>query len=227
MVKLVLIRHGQSVWNLENRFTGWADVALSKKGILEAKNAGRKLKDFKFDAAYTSELMRAQMTLFEILNINNNDNKFFKAHLKDSVRYNKFFRKQKELNYIKLTLAEQLNERDYGDLEGLNKLDTAKKFGDEQVHIWRRSYDVAPPGGECLKDTYKRAVPYYKKVIEKDLKKNKNVIIAAHGNSLRAIIKYIEKISDKDIVNLEIKTGTPLVFDFDENLNVISKTILE
>ncbi len=227
MVKLVLIRHGQSIWNLENRFTGWADIPLSENGIIEAKNAGIKLKNFKFDVAYTSELMRAQMTLFEILDLNDNENKFFKIHSSNSSKYNKFLLNHSEMNYLKLYLAEELNERHYGDLEGLNKEDTAKKFGEEQVHIWRRSYDVAPPGGECLKDTYERAVPYYKENIEVNLRNNEDVIIVAHGNSLRSIIKYIEDISDEDILNVELKTGTPIIYDFDNNLKIVSKEILE
>lgn len=226
MVKLVIVRHGQSIWNLENRFTGWADVPLSKNGIEEAKKAGIKLRDFKFDVAFTSELIRAQITLFEILNINNNENKFFKIHEQNKDRYDKYLIANPEMNYLKFFVSESLNERDYGELEGLNKEETALKYGEEQVHIWRRSFDIAPPKGESLKDTYKRTIPYFKQVVEKELKIGKNVIIAAHGNSLRSIMKYIEKISDEDIVKVELPTATPVVYELDEKLKVINKEIL-
>lgn len=222
---LIIIRHGQSIWNLENRFTGWADIPLSKKGINEAKKAGKKLINYKFDLAYTSELIRAQMTLFEILNINNNENKYFKIHSDDKKRYDKYLLKNKEEKYMKIFFAQELNERDYGALEGLNKEETAKKYGKEQVHIWRRSYDVAPPKGESLKDTYKRTIPYFKKNIKKELEKGKTILISAHGNSLRAIIKYIEKISDRDINSVELGTATPIVYKFN-NKNEIDKKIV-
>ncbi len=227
MVKLTLIRHGQSIWNLENRFTGWGDIPLTKKGIREAKIAGKKLKDEHFDIVFTSELIRAQMTCFEVLNINNNNNKFFKFHKNKGENYSRYLKNHSELNYTPLFVYEELNERDYGDLEGLNKAETAKKFGDEQVHEWRRSYATAPPGGESLKDTYKRTIPFYKKVIEKELIKKKNILISAHGNSLRSIIKYIEKISDEDIPSLELKTGVPIIYEFDDNLKIKSKKVLE
>ncbi len=227
MVKLTLIRHGQSIWNLENRFTGWGDIPLTKKGIREAKIAGKKLKDEHFDIVFTSELIRAQMTCFEVLNINNNNNKFFKFHKNKGENYSRYLKNHSELNYTPLFVYEELNERDYGDLEGLNKAETAKKFGDEQVHEWRRSYATAPPGGESLKDTYKRTIPFYKKVIEKELIKKKNILISAHGNSLRSIIKYIEKISDENIPSLELKTGVPIIYEFDDNLKIKSKKVLE
>lgn len=228
MAKLILIRHGQSIWNKENRFSGWADVPLSKKGIKEAKEAGKKLQKMKFDVAYTSELIRAQLTLFEVLEINNNDNKFFRIHDEHGGRYNKFLRKHAdEMNYLKVHVSPALNERDYGDLEGLNKDETKKKFGEEQVHIWRRSYKTQPPGGESLEDTYKRTIPYFKKKVEKDLKEGKNVIIAAHGNSLRAVLKYIDKVPDKEINKVEISTGQPIIYNFDKELKVISKRTLK
>ena len=225
-VKLVILRHGESIWNLENRFTGWADVPLSKNGINEAKKAAIKLRDLKFDIAFTSELIRAQMTLFEVLNINNNENKFFRIHNINKKRYGKYLQKHPEMNYLKLFISEKLNERDYGDLEGLNKKETALKYGEEQVHIWRRSFDIAPPNGESLKDTYKRTIPYFKKNIEKELKLGNNIIITAHGNSLRSIMKYIEKLSDEEIVKVELPTATPVIYTLNENLKIITKEIL-
>jgi len=197
-MKLVLIRHGESAWNLENRFTGWKDVDLSPKGIEEAKSAGKILKEMNlvFDVAYTSYL---------------------------------------------------LNERHYGALQGLNKAETAKKYGDEQVHIWRRSFDIAPPSidkdseyypksdrryadladsdiplGESLKDTIARVLPYWHSDISKSLQEGKNVIVAAHGNSLRALIKYLLNISNEDILNLNLVTGKPMVFEIDKDLKVLS-----
>lgn len=227
MAKLVLVRHGQSIWNLENRFTGWVDIPLSKKGILEAKDAGKLLKNYKFDVAFTSELIRAQQTIIEILDINDNDNKFFKIHNVHARRYSRYLKAHPEMNYMKLYVAEELNERDYGDLEGLNKDDMRKKFGDEQVHIWRRSFDVAPPGGECLKDTMKRTLPYFKKKIVPELKSGKNVLVVAHGNSLRSIVKFLEKISNKEIPNYELGTGVPIVYDFDKLGKLKSKKVLK
>lgn len=227
MAKLILIRHGQSIWNLENRFTGWADIPLSKKGIKEAKIAGKKLQHMRFDVAFTSELMRAQETLIKILDINDNDNKFFRIHDLHKGRYNRFLKKHPEMNYLKLFVSEALNERDYGDLEGLNKDEMRKKYGEEQVHIWRRSFDVPPPNGECLKDTYKRSVPYFKKHILKEIKEGRNVIVAAHGNSLRAIIMFLENISKDKIMEVELKTGTPIIYEMTKDLKIRSKKILE
>jgi 2,3-bisphosphoglycerate-dependent phosphoglycerate mutase len=185
---LVLVRHGQSEWNLKNLFTGWRDVDLTEKGIEEAKSAGRKLKarGFTFDIAYTSALKRAQRTLDLML---------------------------AELGQTGLkTLKDQaLNERDYGDLTGLNKDDARKKWGEEQVHIWRRSYDVSPPGGESLKDTLARALPYYMKYIQPDVLSGKRVLVSAHGNSLRALILAIEGLTPEEILKRELDTGVPVV----------------
>jgi 2,3-bisphosphoglycerate-dependent phosphoglycerate mutase len=185
---LVLVRHGQSEWNLKNLFTGWRDVDLTEKGIEEAKSAGRKLKarGFTFDVAYTSALKRAQKTLDLML---------------------------AELGQTGLkTLKDQaLNERDYGDLTGLNKDDARKKWGEEQVHIWRRSYDVEPPGGESLKDTLARALPYYMKYIQPDVLSGKRVLVSAHGNSLRALIMAIEGLTPEEILKRELDTGVPVV----------------
>lgn len=212
---LVLIRHGESEWNKENRFTGWTDVELSEKGIEEAKEAGKFLKEknIDFSVAYTSYLKRAQHTLDLVLESINEPNEIIKAW--------------------------QLNERHYGALQGLNKDEMREKYGKEQVEIWRRSYAVRPlllseddkrnpkfdplyedvdksilPLGESLEDTCNRVVPYYKEYILKDLESDKNVLVVAHGNSLRALIKYIENISDDDIVHLEIPTGVPIIYKY-------------
>lgn len=196
MAQLVIIRHGQSQWNLENRFTGWVDVELSPKGIEEAQQAGEMLKGYKFDAAFTSNLQRAQKTLEAILEISGQTN-------------------------IPVTKNEALNERMYGDLQGLDKAETAQKYGDEQVHIWRRSYDVPPPNGESLKDTAERVLPYYKEHIEPLLKQGKNIIISAHGNSLRALIMYLENLTPEEILKKELGTARPIIYQLDENAKVV------
>jgi 2,3-bisphosphoglycerate-dependent phosphoglycerate mutase len=186
---LVLIRHGQSEWNLKNLFTGWKDVGLSEKGITEAKAAGRllKAKGLAFDVAHTSALTRAQHTLTLML---------------------------EELGQPDLPVIrdQALNERDYGDLTGLNKDDARQKWGEEQVHIWRRSYDVAPPGGESLRDTLARALPYYMKHIQPDVLSGKRVLVSAHGNSLRALIMAIEGLTPEQILKRELETGVPVVY---------------
>jgi len=201
---LVLVRHGQSQWNLENRFTGWVDVPLSPKGEVEAREAGAKIKEMgiHFDVAYTSALARASSTLTIMM---------------------------KEIGQTDLPISrdQALNERMYGDLQGMNKDEARKKFGVEQVHVWRRSYDVAPPGGESLKDTCARTLPYYKKHIEADLKAGKNVLVSAHGNSLRSIVMQLDKLTPKEVVALEIPTGVPYVYEFDSKMKIISKTILQ
>lgn len=226
--QLVLIRHGESEWNKLNLFTGWTDVDLSEKGVEEAKNAGLLLKKegFSFDVAYTSYLRRAIHTLNYVL-----------AGLEEE--------------YIPVYKSWKLNEKHYGALQGLNKADTAAKYGDEQVKLWRRSYDVPAPAvaeddprnpalqapykhvdpkllprTECLKDTVERVVPYFESEIKPQILAGKNVIIAAHGNSLRALVKFLEHISDNDIVSLNIPTGVPLVYELDENLNVLNKRYL-
>lgn len=226
-MKLILLRHGESLWNMENRFTGWTDVDLSKKGVEEAINAGKIMKNnnITFDVAFSSVLLRAKRTLDLVL---------------------------KEMNVnVPVYYSYRLNERHYGALQGLNKDETKKKYGEEQVHIWRRSYDVRPPEltyddprypgndpkykdlskeelplTECLKDTLNRVLPYYNSEIKKHLLNGENVLIVAHGNSIRSIIKYIENISDEDIMSVEIPTGVPYIYEFDNDLNVINKTIL-
>ena len=229
MAKLVFIRHGQSEWNLSNQFTGWVDVNLSDKGVEEAKKAGRLIKEagLEFDQAYTSVLTRAIKTLH-------------------------FALEESGQLWVPETKSWRLNERHYGALQGLNKAETAEKYGDEQVHIWRRSYDVLPPvladvsefsqandrryanldphivpKAENLKVTLDRVMPFWEDHIAPDLLAGKNVIIAAHGNSLRALTKYIENISDEDIMDVEMKTGEPVVYTFDDKLNVVSKEKLD
>ena len=226
MAKLILVRHGQSMWNLQNRFTGWVDINLSQKGIKEAKKAGKLLKDYKFDIAYTSELQRANETLNLILNENPNHDEFIIHHNDKS--YDEFTLRKEDKKTLGIVKNQKLNERHYGDLQGLNKAETMKEFGEEQVHIWRRSYNIAPPNGESLKDTYARAVPYFRnKILKKVVEENKNIIIVAHGNSIRAIIKYLEKISNKDIPNLELKTGQPIVYTINKKGIISKKEILK
>ncbi len=196
MSTLIIFRHGQSTWNLENKFTGWVDVALTEKGINEAKAAGEKLKPYKFDKGFTSDLQRAQKTLDLALEVCGQSN-------------------------IPIEKNKALNERMYGDLQGLDKSETAKKFGEDQVKIWRRSYDIAPPNGESLKDTAERVIPYFEKEIVPELKAGKNIVIAAHGNSLRALIMYLEKMTPAQILEFEIGTAQPRIYKLDSDLNVL------
>ena len=223
MTKLVLLRHGESQWNLENRFTGWTDVDLTKKGEAEARDSGKILKEegFQFDVAHTSVLKRANRTMEICLDEMGEDNILIKYNWR-------------------------LNERHYGALQGLNKAETAKKYGDEQVLIWRRSYSTPPPqldaddeqhprfderysdldpndlpASECLKDTVDRFLPYWHESIKPDIESGKRVFIVAHGNSLRALMKYLDSVSDEDIVGLNIPTGVPLVYELDESLKSI------
>jgi 2,3-bisphosphoglycerate-dependent phosphoglycerate mutase len=223
MKKLVLIRHGESVWNKENRFTGWTDVDLSEKGLREAREAGRLLKEegFEFDIAYTSVLKRAIRTLWLVLD-------------------------EMDLMWIPIVNSWRLNERHYGALQGLNKAEMAAKYGEDQVLIWRRSYDVRPPAldpaderypgrdpryreltpeqlplTECLKDTVERFLPLWHETIAPTVQSGKRVLIAAHGNSLRALVKYLDGISDEDIIGLNIPTGVPLVYELQDDLKPI------
>ncbi len=223
MKKIVLLRHGESIWNKENRFTGWTDVDLTPKGVEEARNAGKVLRDngFTFDIAYTSVLKRAIRTLWISLD-------------------------EMNLMWLPIHNTWRLNERHYGALQGLNKAETAAKYGDEQVLIWRRSYDIRPPElsidddrypgtdirykqlshselprTECLKDTVARFLPYWKKIIAPQVQSGKNIIITAHGNSLRALMKYLDNISDQDILNCNIPTGIPLIYELDDDLSPI------
>jgi len=190
MARLVLLRHGESQWNLENRFTGWVDVPLSPRGIQEAKNAGEKLRSFTFNRAFTSVLARANETLRLALETIGQTG-------------------------IPIEKNKALNERMYGELQGLNKTETAKKYGDEQVKIWRRSYDVRPPGGESLKDTADRVLPYYDQNIKPHVLKGETILIAAHGNSLRALVMQLEGLSKEQVLELNIPTGAPLLYELD------------
>ena len=220
MIKMVLLRHGESIWNKENRFTGWTDVDLSEKGILEAEKAGKLLKEngFTYDIVFQSVLKRAIRTTWLVLD-------------------------QMDLMWLPVINSWRLNERHYGALQGLNKSETAKKYGEEQVHIWRRSYDIRPPAlekndarypghdqkykdldprdiplTECLKDTVQRFLPFWHKGIVPELKKGKRVLISAHGNSLRALVKYLDGISDEQIPKLNIPTGIPLIYELRDDL---------
>ena len=196
---LVLVRHGQSDWNLKNLFTGWRDVDLTEKGVAEAREAGRKLKSqgIKFDIAFTSALRRAQRTLDLML-----------TDLGE--------------NAIPVFRNQALNERDYGDLVGLNKDDARKKWGEEQVHIWRRSYDIAPPGGESLRDTAARVLPYYIQEILPRVMRGEHVLVSAHGNSLRALVMVLEKLTPEAILKREIATGAPIIYRLNADSTVAS-----
>lgn len=201
MPELILLRHGQSQWNLENRFTGWVDVPLSPRGIEEAKNAGGKLAGHRVDQLFTSVLQRAIETArlaFDAAGIAN----------------------------VPTVRDAALNERMYGDLQGLNKAEAAKKWGDDQIKIWRRSYDIPPPNGESLADTAKRVIPYWEQTILPVLRNGKNVLIAAHGNSLRALVMHLEGLTREQVLELEIPTGSPLLFDLDATGKVLSKRYL-
>lgn len=228
MINLVLLRHGESTWNRENRFTGWTDVDLTERGIDEARRAGRLLNEegFSFDIAYTSLLKRAIRTLWIVLD-------------------------ELDEMWIPVYRCWRLNERHYGALQGLNKAETAKRYGEEQVLVWRRSYDTPPPAledgderlpsgdlryaelgpeelprTECLKDTVARFLPYWKETIAPQVQQGKRIIIAAHGNSLRALVKYLDDVSDEDIVGLNIPTGVPLVYELDDDLKPVARRYL-
>jgi len=201
--RLVLVRHGESIWNKKNLFTGWKDVDLTERGIEEAHSAGRKLKNLglTFDIAFTSKLIRAQKTLTIML---------------------------EELGQAGLETIEDiaLNERNYGDLTGLNKDDARQKWGEEQVHIWRRSFDIPPPGGESLKNTAERVLPYFREHILPVVLSGKSVLVAAHGNSLRALIMELDQLGPDEVTQLNLATGAPIIYELDENGHPISKTDL-
>ena len=193
MAKLILLRHLKSQWNKENRFTGWIDIPLSEEGIESAQETAGKLAGFKIDKVYTSPLIRNKETVSLILD---------KLNKKD----------------LAVVIDKALDERNYGKLQGLNKEDSKKQFGAEQVHLWRRSWDVAPPEGESLKDVYQRTIPFFKKHVESDLKEGKNVLVVASHNSLRAIVKYLEKVSSEKIIDLEIPYAGILTYDFNNGI---------
>ncbi len=226
MVYLVLVRHGQSQWNLENRFTGWVDVPLSDSGRTEAISAGKKIATIDFDVLYTSELIRAHETLLLVMAQTKTGKVPLFTHRagKQKTWMHHAGDKKKEIWVIKHFA---LNERYYGDLQGLNKDAMRKKYGEAQVQIWRRSFAVRPPGGESLKDTCARTLPFLKSVILADIKNGKNVLVVAHGNSLRAVLKYLDNISDDAIPMLEIPTGVPYVYAFDKKMRIRSKKIFK
>lgn len=201
MPKLVLIRHGQSLWNLENRFTGWVDVPLTQAGEGEARSAAHHIKDIQFDVCYTSALRRAQRTLEVILDAN-------------------------EWN-IPVIRDQALNERHYGDLQGLNKDELRRQYGEEQVKIWRRSYDTPPPNGEALKDTAARTLPFFERCIMGDIRQGKNVLVVAHGNSNRSIVMKLDQLTGEQVLGLELGTGVPLVYEMSEDGSVLSKHVRE
>jgi len=201
MALLALVRHGESQWNLENRFTGWEDVPLTETGRREATRAGELLRGMRFDAAYSSVLQRAIVTLDLVMEATGQTD-------------------------LPVTKDQALNERHYGDLQGLNKAETAAKFGADQVHIWRRSYDVPPPGGESLKDTAARTLPYFERVIAPRLVAGESILVVAHGNSLRSIVMHLDKLSREQVLELNIPTGVPIVYDIAPDLTVRSKRIL-
>ena len=201
MKRVVLIRHGESQWNLENRFTGWVDVPLSPKGEQEARDAGEKLRAFRFEHAFTSVLTRAIKTLEIVLDVIGQTG-------------------------LPVERDQALNERMYGDLQGLNKAETAKQYGEAQVKLWRRSYDVRPPGGESLQDTADRVLPYYREHIWPRLAKGEPLLVVAHGNSLRALVMHLDRLSREDVLELNIPTGAPLLYELDEQGQAVTHRYL-
>ena len=201
MKHVVLIRHGESQWNLENRFTGWVDVPLSPKGEQEAREAGEKLRAFRFDHAFTSVLTRAIKTLEIVLDVIGQSGLPVEQH-------------------------QALNERMYGELQGLNKTETAEKYGEAQVKLWRRSYDVRPPGGESLQDTAERVLPYYREHIWPRLAKGETLLVVAHGNSLRALVMHLDRLSREDVLELNIPTGAPLLYELDDQGHAVTHRYL-
>ncbi|MDA2984167.1 MAG: 2,3-bisphosphoglycerate-dependent phosphoglycerate mutase [Actinomycetota bacterium] len=200
MPRLVLVRHGQSLWNLQNRFTGWVDVPLTATGEDEARRAGERLHGSTFDVAYTSALSRAQETLRLIVETSG----IVAPVIRDAA----------------------LNERDYGDLAGLDKAATAARYGAEQVHVWRRSFDVAPPGGESLKDTAARTLPFFERAVLEDIRAGRDVLVVAHGNSNRSIVMRLDGLDEQAVTSLEIATGVPLVYELDSTGAVLAKNVL-
>ena len=225
MSQLVLIRHGQSQWNLENRFTGWVDVPLSPKGIQEAISAGKKLRGIRFDAGYVSHMLRAIQTLYYVLGELRDPRTPVVHHEEPRIRDWEHHSGRPDAE-LPIFQSVELAERYYGDLQGLNKDEMRKKYGEDQVHLWRRSYDVQPPGGESLKDTCERTIPYYQSCIEPELHRGKTLLVVAHGNSLRSIIKYVENIPDETIPSVEIPTGVPLLYTFETDGAFIGKRTL-
>lgn len=217
--KLILLRHGKSLWNERNRFTGWVDIPLSEKGIEEAKNAGERIKDIPIDTIYTSSLARAQMTAF-ICMLKHSSGKVPVLHHKSGEKeenWSKIYDQGALGETIPMYASWHLNERMYGKLQGLNKDQTRQKFGKDQVQIWRRSFDTPPPEGESLEMTANRTIPFFEENIIPILNEGKNVLISAHGNSLRSIVMKLDDLSKDEVVKLEIKTGDPIIYNFKDN----------
>ena len=217
MAQLILLRHGQSVLNEQNVFTGWLDVPLTKKGIDESLLAGQKIAEIPIDIIFSSALIRAQMTALLAMSVHTQGKIPYLVHSDQSemAQWSQNYSAHPE-KYIPLIVAWQLNERMYGKLQGLNKQEMRDKFGDEQIHLWRRSFDSPPPEGESLKMTSERSIPYFKNTILPYLQKGKTVLIAAHGNSLRSIVMYLESLSKDELLKLEIPTGQALIYDYQE-----------
>lgn len=216
MSQLILIRHGQSLWNLKNVFTGWVDVPLSANGINEAVEAGKQLADIEFDVVYTSVQVRAIETAMLALAQSKSEKTPVVIHSEGKMKdWTTIYSDVMNENTIPVYHDWHLNERYYGELQGKNKAETAKEYGDEQVHQWRRSYDVPPPNGECLKDTAERTIPFFKETIVPKLEQGENVLVSAHGNSLRSIVMYIENLTKEGVLSLEIPTGKPLFYEME------------
>ncbi|MCX8049140.1 MAG: 2,3-bisphosphoglycerate-dependent phosphoglycerate mutase [Methylohalobius sp.] len=224
---LTLVRHGQSIWNLQNRFTGWIDVSLSPAGVEEARQAGRRLAEERFQVAFTSTLIRSQETLFEILRQNRYAHGFRRIHEGESAWYEHFQPGAEDQTTLRVYFAEALNERFYGDLQGLNKDQARAQFGAEQVKLWRRSYDLSPPNGESLAATTSRVIPFFQDRIVPHLKQGEHVLICAHGNSLRALIMHLEKMTPQEILAYELATGIPVQYRLDEKQAVLAQKVLD
>lgn len=216
--KLILLRHGQSVWNKRNLFTGWVDIPLSQEGVQEALRAGEKLADTPIDLIFVSSLVRALMTALLTMSVHRGGKDPLISHTGQLQEWAKIYNSEAARSTIPVIAAWQLNERMYGELQGLNKQETKEKFGEEQVQLWRRSYDVAPPHGESLKDTAARSIPYFENHILPHLQEGKNVMISAHGNSLRSIVMHLDGLTREQVIKLEMATGEPVVYSFDKGV---------
>lgn len=214
--KLIMMRHGESEWNKKNQFTGWVDIPLSKKGIEEAIEGGKLIKDIPIDVIIMTTLIRSQMTAMLALSEHSSGKIPVVLHPgQDKLdTWSHIYSKKASAEMIPVITCWELNERMYGELQGLNKAETAAEFGPEQVKIWRRSYDITPPNGESLKMTAERSIPYFKEKVIQLLKDGKNVFISAHGNSMRSIIMYLDNLSETEVVSLEIPTGKPIIYDY-------------
>jgi 2,3-bisphosphoglycerate-dependent phosphoglycerate mutase len=214
--KLILLRHGASLWNEKNIFTGWVDIPLSSKGIEESFQAGKKIAHIPVDVIYTSTLIRAQMTAMLAMSVHEGDKVPCIVHTEGKLKeWAEIYSEETKKACIPVHVAWQLNERMYGELQGMNKDEMRTKYGADQVHIWRRSFDVPPPEGESLEMTAARSIPYFQKTIIPMLHQGKNVLISAHGNSLRSIVMFLDKLSKEQVVNLEMATGAPMIYTFE------------